>query len=378
MIVERFVEWAQDAPADLRADAVAALARSYLHGDLEHHIRADVEQALVYALDDRSLSVRAALADVFAGAADAPHAVVLSLANDAPDVATPVLERSPLLSDVELVDLVAQGGRRVQSAIARRRPLSAPLSAAIAEVGEAEACVALILNPDARLMRSSAARIASRHGADGAVRDALFARDDLGPELRVILMRAVASALQGFVTGRGWLAPDRARRAADEACDRGALAIAAGQTDRRAFVAQLAARGEFSPSLALRAVLGGDVALFEAALSSLSGQSPARVSGFIREFAGRGFEALYRDAGLPLSALPVFRAALAATREIGLAGGAGDAGLSRRIVERALAGCPPHDRAVEPLRAMLRRFAAEAARSEARRVFDEPPSAAAA
>ncbi|GLK55820.1 uncharacterized protein (DUF2336 family) [Methylopila capsulata] len=378
MIVERFVEWAQDAPAEMRADAVAALARSYLHGDLEHHVRADVEQALVYALDDRSLAVRAALADVFAGSPDAPHAILLSLANDAPDVATPVLERSPLLSDVELVDLVAQGGGRVQAAIARRRPLSAPLCAAIAEVGEPEACVALIANPDARLMRSSAARIATRHGANGAVRDALFARDDLGAELRLILMRAVASALQGFVSGCGWLAPDRARRAADDACDRGALAIAAGETDRRAFVAQLAARGEFSPSLALRALLGGDVMLFEAALSALSGQSPARVSGFVRDFSGRGFEAVYRDSGLPLSALPVFRAALSATREFGPTSGA-NAELSRRIVERALAGCPPYDRTIEPLRAMLRRFAAEAARSEARRLFDAPmPSAAAA
>jgi uncharacterized protein (DUF2336 family) len=302
---------------------------------------------------------------------------VLSLALDVPDVAEPVVGRSPLLTDSELVDLVAQGGLRIQLAVARRARISAPLAAAIAEVGAPGACEALVRNPGARLTASIATRIAMRHGSDGAVRDALLSRTECGPELRQILMRSVAAALSAFVTHRGWIAPDRARRASDEACDRGAIAIAAAETDARAFVRHLASRGEFSASLALRALLCGNVAFFEAALSALSGQEPRRVAGFVRDFDGRGFEALYRQSGLPRSALPVFRAALSAAREFGFAGSQGaDAELSRRMVERALTACQGSDVDVDALRALLRRFAAEAARSEARRTYGAVSQAA--
>jgi uncharacterized protein (DUF2336 family) len=374
LIVERFLEWAAVAPPHMRAEAVGALARSYLHGDLEPHVRAEVESVLTCILDDAAISVRCAIAEAFAASAEAPHAIVLSLAQDAPDVAEPILRRSPLLADAELVDLVALGGQRVQTAIANRSTVSAPLAAAIAEVGTAGACAALAGNPGARLTFSGAARIATRHGGDGAVRDALIARADLGPELRAVLMHSVADALSSFVTGCGWLRADRARKAADEACERGAIAIAAGAPDARAFVLHLAAHGQFSPSLALRALLSRDLVLFEAALTALSGQSPRRVAGFVRDFEGRGFAAVFAEAGFPKATLPVFRAALAAEREIGFAGSpAGERTLSRRIVERALTACEgAAAEGLASMRALLRRFAVEAARDEARRAYANP------
>jgi uncharacterized protein (DUF2336 family) len=374
MIVERYLEWAAGAPSHLRAEAAGALARAYLHGDLEPYARAEVEAALTRSLDDPSLAVRCALAEALASAPDAPPALVLSLAQDAPDVAEQVIVCSPVLADLDLVDLVAQGGPRAQLAVARRARISVALSAAIAEVADARACRTLLENPGARLTRAAAARIAARHGDDGAVRDALLACEDLGPELRQILMRSVATALSSFVSRCGWLGADRARRAADEACDRGALAIAAAADDARRFVLHLAGRGEFSAGLALRAVLSGDVGLFEASLSALSGQDPRRVAGFVRDFEGRGFEAAYVQAGFPRTALPIFRAALAARRDYGVAG-RGEAVLSRRMVEKAMGACHGADVDVESLRALLRRFAAEAAREEARRSYPDAVAA---
>ncbi|GLK75429.1 hypothetical protein GCM10008171_06830 [Methylopila jiangsuensis] len=381
MIVERYFEWVESAPAALRAEAAGALARTYRHGDLDAALRAEIEGALIRSLDDPHLPVRCAIADALASCGAASPSLILTLAHDAPDVAEPVLARSPLLSDMELVDMVALGGDRAQIAVARRRAVSAPLAAAVAEIGCAGACAALLANAGAVLTAASAARIAQRHGADAEVRERLVARDDVGPEIRHMLMRAVARSLEVFVSDRGWLAPDRARRASDEACERGAVAIAAqGAPNLRGFVEHLVARGEFAPSLALRALLCGDSGLFEAALSVLSGQPAQRVAGFVRDFDGRGFEAVYAQAGFPAAALPAFRAALSAEREFGRPEGAGaSAELSRRRVERALTAC---DGGVDagPLRAMLRRFQTDAMRAEARRAFErkaiEAPRAA--
>src|SRR6185369_12001826 len=96
--------------------------------------------------DDPSPLVRCALADALSASADAPAAVVHALINDQPGIATIVLERSPLLLDSDLVDAVAVGGGPMQSAIARREMLPRAVSAAIAEVGSAEACLTLIEN----------------------------------------------------------------------------------------------------------------------------------------------------------------------------------------------------------------------------------------
>ena len=377
MIIERYVDWAATAPAHMRAEAAGALARSYLHGDLEPDILEEVEGVLMRALDDASIAVRCAISDAFASSRHAPTTIVLALANDTPDVATPILARSPVLGEAELIDLVATGGMRTQISIACRREVSEPVAAAIAEIAGPEACEALVGNPGARLTARTAARVAARHGADGPVREALLSRDDVGPEIRQIVMRAVADTLSSFVSRCGWLGETRAQRAADEACERGAIAIAADADDARAFVLHLAERGQFSPSLALRSLLGGDTALFEAALSALSGHAPRRVAGFVRDFSGRGFAALYAEAGLPKSALPAFRAALEAQREMGFAGSPRErATLSRRMVERVITACDGAGPETATLRALLRRFAAEAMREDARRSY--PMVAAAA
>ena len=88
---------------------------------------------------------------------------------------------------------------------------------------------------------------------------------------------------------------------------------------------------------------------------------------------GGGFRALYDKAGLPASTYPAFRAAIEAMREDGFQGQPGGASrLKRRMIERVLTGCAKDALGdVEPLLTLLRRFAAEAAREEARLFCDE-------
>src|SRR5688572_23829908 len=107
MIVRQFLHWLRTAPAGDRADATSALARAHLYSDLSPDDRAAAEGAMLMLLDDPSPLVRKAMADTFAASAAAPAAVVLGLAGDQPDVAAPVLQRSPLLLDSDLVDAVA-------------------------------------------------------------------------------------------------------------------------------------------------------------------------------------------------------------------------------------------------------------------------------
>jgi len=375
MIVRQFLQWVRDARPGERAEATSALARAYLYSDLSPDDLAAAEGAMIMLLDDPSPLVRRALSEAFAAAEKAPRVVVHALAGDQPDVALPLLERSRLLSDDDLIDLVATSEAEVQAAIAGRPHLSPPLAAAIAEVGSAEACLTLLENCDASIALFSIDRIIERFGHLAPIRETLLARDDLPMTMRQALLSKLSHTLAGFVVSRQWLMPEHAEYAVREACEKATVAMAADTPYEEigALVVHLRESGQLTAGMILRALLSGNVVLVEEALAELSGLPIDRVTGYIHDKNISGFRALYRKAGLPDGAYPAFREALAAMREgllIGEHGGAGR--LKRRMVERVLSACMREaDADMVSLLALLRRFAVEAAREEARLFCDD-------
>jgi hypothetical protein len=195
-------------------------------------------------------------------------------------------------------------------------------------------------------------------------------RPALPTALRADLVAAMADALRGFVTEREWMSEERAQRVTRDACEQARVIIAAtteeGENGAVALVAHLRACGQLTASLLLRALLSGNASLLEAALVDLSGLPLPRVKGLIRDWRGSGFAALYRKAGLPDVLLPAFRAAIEALGKSDR-GDATGASLSRQRIERVLTACKADNTGeLDSLLAVLRRFAAEAARDEAR------------
>src|ERR1700726_3925441 len=374
MIVRQFISWIRTAPAGERAGATRSLARAWLISVLPEDARAAAEGALLMLLDDASPLVRQAMAEVFARSAQSPAAIVQALSLDQASVAIPILEHSPLLIDADLVDIVATGDCAMQCAIARRIHLPASVCAAIAEVGPAAAALELIENAYAELAPFSWDRIVERHGHLAAIRESMLVLEDLPAATRVALVAKLSDTLAQFVVARNWMSADRAGRIASEARDRSTVNIAARSRgdDIRGLVRHLRATGQLTAGLILRALLSGNLELFDAALAELSGLPQARVSALLHERGGASLQALLTRAGLPESTFAAFRAPLEVSHETGYVdtiGGA--AGLRRRMVERVLTHCETDPLAAEPLLILLRRFATESAREEARLFCDE-------
>jgi uncharacterized protein (DUF2336 family) len=375
MIVRQFLQWIRQAPPGERAEATFALARAYLHSELSPDDLAAAEGAMIMLLDDPSPLVRRALAEVFAGSPHAPPVVVQALATDQPDIAMPVLMFSPLLAEDDLIDLIATGRLETQVAIAGRGLLPRSLAAAIAEVGSAEACLALLENPDAEIAQFSIDRLVERFGHLAPIRQNLLARDDLPMTTRQALLAKLSLALAGFVSDRQWMGPEHAEYAAREACEKATVTLAAETPYEEvgALVQHLRKSGQLTAGMLLRALLSGNIVLFEEAVADLSDLPLDRVASYIHDRNISGFLALYHKAGLPDTAYPAFREAISAMRDgvlIGEQGGA--ARLKRRMVECVLARCAQAaTQDMASLLALLRRFAVEAAREEARMFCDD-------
>lgn len=374
MIVRQFISWTKTAPAGERAEATRALARAWLISDLTDEDRAAAEGALLAQLDDASPLVRQAMAEVFARSSEAPAAIIQALSLDQPSVALPILEHSPLLIDADLVDIVATGNSATQCAIARRIRLPASVCAAIAEVGTAEAALELIENAYAELAPFSWDRIVERHGHLAAIRESMLVLEDLPAATRAALIAKLSDTLAQFVVARNWLSADRAERVASEARERSTVNIASVSRgeDMQGLVQHLRATCQLTAGLILRALLSGNLELFEASLSELSGLPRSRVAALLHDRGGASVHALLKRAGLPESTFGAFRVALEVDHETGFTDTPGDAArLRRRMVERVLTHCETDAQAAEPLLILLRRFATESAREEARLFCDE-------
>ncbi len=370
MAVLKFLQWARTAsPAEL-AEGAGALARAFLYGNLPEPEREEARLTLTGLLDDSLPLVRRALAESFASAANVPHYMVLTLANDSSEVAAIVLAQSPLLSDAELVECAATADAVAQSAIALRPWVSARVAAALAEVGARKALIALAANLGAELLEFSIRRMIERYGHDPDLRAALLARPNLAASLRSDLAGAAARALSAMMTGRAGLTPERARCLTREARERANVKIAAetaGEANEILdFVAHLRRSSQLTAGLLLRGLLCGNKHLLETALCELSGLAMPRILGLVAESKSAGFAALYRKAQMPERLLPAFIAGLEAVAKSGC-GGPMNARLQGPIVASVLHACASVNHGeLDRLIAALRCLEAEAARDEAR------------
>jgi uncharacterized protein (DUF2336 family) len=154
---------ADDSAEDVRAELAAKIAR--LMPGLEARENQETVALTLTTLEvlarDSAVRVRAILADEIKHLDCVPRDVALRLAHDVEDlVAAPILEYSPLLSQADLMEIIA-GGRvqQILSAVARRRPLGEDVSDALVQSLDISTIAALLVNPDAKIRKETLDRI---------------------------------------------------------------------------------------------------------------------------------------------------------------------------------------------------------------------------
>jgi len=174
---------ADDAAEEVRAELAAKIAR--LMPGLKARETEDVVALTLATLEvlarDSDAKVRAILADEIKHLDCIPRELALRLAHDVDDlVAAPILEYSPLLSDADLMEIIAGGqAQQVLAAIARRRPVSEDVSDRLVQSLDVPAIAALLVNPDARMRKETLDRIVEEAEAIESWHEPLVMRADL-------------------------------------------------------------------------------------------------------------------------------------------------------------------------------------------------------
>lgn len=325
MIIQAFLRWVENAKTADRIRAASALGRAYVSAEMntiDHHA---AEMAMTFLLDDPSPKVRLSLAEALADSAKAPRAIVLSLAEDQPEIAYVVISRSPVLSDMDLVDIAAKGTHETRAVIAARPVISRPLAAAIAEIGEEDEVLILLENEQASFSCRTLKRLSERLGHLWSVRNHLLDRCDLPADARHTLIEKVGATLAGFGLVQAAIGERRVERITREACDNAAVGMvgSADASQMPALVDHLRVTGRLTPAFLLQALCAGKIDFFAAVIVDLSGVAEKRVRSILTQGRVHAIRALFESAGLGRDVSALFAEAMMIWRGQSRAGATG-------------------------------------------------------
>ncbi len=262
---------------------------------------------------DVAREVRAALAEAVADSNRLPPAVARRLARDDIEVAQPILERSPVLDDEELLEIVRTHAWPYALAVAGRRVVSERLAEALVEHGNARVAARLADNPGADLTRRVLTRMVETYGGEREVRDRLARRPALPFELMARLVERVGEQLSWELVRSRRMDPDEARRLVMALRDRIAVGLTARDHRTHELVRRMRRRflaGDLSPDEVLEYLRDGDIAALEAALAAMADVPVTAVRHILTASDRRLLAALCARAGLPTAHHLALRMAL--------------------------------------------------------------------
>ena len=201
--VASLVELSRDRAEDARSELARNLVQfATADADLSQDEWRLLDDILVRLIGYMETTLRRTLSERVADM-DAPPAQILrALAFDEAEVAHPVIARGQGLSDVDLVDIVRRLTQEHRMAVAERRNLSAPVSAALVEQGEAPVVRTLLENRTARISRSTFRRICRTSEGDAELQQLVIQRQDAPRTLLADLFWAVASEYRRKILDR--------------------------------------------------------------------------------------------------------------------------------------------------------------------------------
>jgi len=291
---------------EVRAELARKIARLMpdLSRDEMLHLREETIDTLETLARDQTPRVRAILAEEIKHLSCVPKTVIDALARDVEEVvAAPILEYSPLLSDVDLIEVIACArANHAISAIAKRQPLSHDVSDAIVATLDVPAMTALLANPKASIREETFEKLVESAESVAELHHPLVMRSDLSTRTIRRLAGFVGKVLLESLATRDGLdgecraALDRRLR---ERLSAGESAVSSAHEAART-VALAAWQGQLNEEFVEQAAKAGNRESVILALATLARVPRSTVQRIVDSRSAKAITALVWKARLPM------------------------------------------------------------------------------
>ena len=299
---------AEDADVEVRAELALKIGRIVptLTEQENERLTEMAMQVLEILARDHETKVRAIIAEEIKLLTNVPKRVVRQLARDAEDVvAMPILEYSPLLTEQELVQIIAsgvQGGALF--AIARRKGLANEVSDAIVATDDQPAVKALLENETAMISEKTMEVIGTAASEVELWQRPLVDRSNLSENTLKRIATFVSASLFERLISNHSLSPKveaelrQTVRQRIEAGDMDGRKKPRQPADERAL--KLHKKGKLTEKTVRKAIEDEDIALVPQALMLLSGVPIDKVKSMLASDSGKAVAALSWKAGFDI------------------------------------------------------------------------------
>jgi uncharacterized protein (DUF2336 family) len=259
--------------------------------DIERGLMTEILRRLI---NDVEMSVRKALAKRLASEPCAPAELIQILANDEIDVAHDILEKSNVLHDIELIEIIQHRTFEHQLTIAMRKSVSEPVSDSLVETGNTNVIRTLIENPAARISGGTMELLVGESKHQESYQEPLLGRPDLSPHLAKRMYWWVSAALRKHIVEEFKVDPAELDQKIESTIKDILNEGGEGEIDTRSLnqasmlSRKLAASNAITPQLLLQTLRKGEVTMFENMFAQLTGLRVKLVRRLVFEPGGEG------------------------------------------------------------------------------------------
>jgi len=222
---------------------------------------------------DVEMAIRVALAQRLSEDTTAPHDLILLLVDDSIEVARPLILHSPLLTEADVLTLIAEAGVGHQEAVAGRPNIGEPVTAALADCEHESVLLALVRNVTARISDATYNVLVEKSRAITGLAEPLVRRPDLPPQLAIQMCEWVSDALKTYIKTNYTIAARTVDSALADA-NKVLKSEPAGPKDpppdsAQKLIEKLAASGQLKAGFLMRVLSQGQADLFDLAFARL-------------------------------------------------------------------------------------------------------------
>lgn len=270
--------------------------QSNVLGERQRTLMFGILQSIINEIE---VSVRQAVAGRLALMDDVPRDIIGKLAKDEISVAYPVLSKSGLLRDADLIEVIKLRTEEHMLAITMRKSISEQVSASIVETNREPVIISLLKNANAKISANTMEYLVEQSKRVDSFQEPILNRDDLDPNLAKRMYLWVSAALREHIVNDFGLdnetVDDLLEQVAQEE-------IAASGKPHKKKVEELAEalkeEGLVTADMLIMALREGEVSLFVALFAKVTKLREYLIQRLVFEPGGEGLAIACRAIGM--------------------------------------------------------------------------------
>jgi uncharacterized protein (DUF2336 family) len=298
---KQLLAFAQDTSEAGRSQLTNAVATFFDEHTLNENEQKIASEILVNLVKQAEVDLRQSLAERLSTQENVPADVILFLANDVISVAKPILLHSPLLRDIDLIQIISSRGSEHWRSISQRQELSPVIVDRLIDMNDPETALKLIANERVVFPKNCIRKLVKVSLRSEELQAPLLRRPEIDSDTAIDLYLCVSQALRKEIVERFSIPEaviDKAIENLVQELSYEAKGIRQVTPEMLTLAQRFMERGEINADLLIKTLRRGQISFFIALFSKKSGFPSDVVVKLVQKEGGKSFTIVCRSLGM--------------------------------------------------------------------------------